>query len=71
MGDARNDHEALCILDRVDDAVVAHTHAEVVPACELYDPDRPRINGKTVDDALDSIAQRSLQSSIFASRGGL
>jgi hypothetical protein len=47
--DAGDQHDAIIVVDRVDDPVVADSDAEVVTAGELDRPDRAWIARKTVD----------------------
>jgi hypothetical protein len=60
VSDARDEHEPVGIVDRVDDSVVTDSNSVVVSAGELHDHHTSRIGGQTVDDSSNSIAKRAL-----------
>ena len=56
MGDPGDEHEALGVVDRVHDPVVAHADPEVVAAGELRRTSRARVGCEPVDRGLDPVA---------------
>ena len=70
MGDTRDHDEALSVVDRIDDAMVAYANAVVVTAGELRASDRTRIRGKTVDRESHTVADGSVESTKLSRRGG-
>ena len=59
MGDPGDEHEALGVVDRVHDPVVAHPDAKVVAAGELHGAVRTRLCREAVDRALDPVTYAS------------
>ena len=59
--DPGDEDEALRVVDRVDDPVVAHSDPKVVAARELDSPGWARIDGEPVDRVLDPLAQSAPQ----------
>jgi hypothetical protein len=66
--DSGDDDTPLRIVDRVDDAVVADAHSEVIPAGELANPGRPRILGEPVYRRPDPFARGTVKAPVSASR---
>jgi hypothetical protein len=68
MGDSGDDHTTSGVVDRVDDAVVAHTDAEVVATGELDRPSGARVDGKGIDGRADPLLDGPLQLPVLARR---
>jgi hypothetical protein len=56
VGDSGDDHQALVVVDGIDDAIVADSDSIVVAACELDHSFGPRLGSKTVDRGGDAVA---------------
>jgi hypothetical protein len=61
MRDSRHEHEALPVVDCVDNAVVADPDTVVVAAGELRYADRARVHGQRVDRDPDPVAERTME----------
>ncbi len=70
MRDASDDHESGCIVDGVDDSMIANPNAVVGPSSELCASDRSRVLGETVDREPYTIADGTLESAKLPRRGG-
>jgi hypothetical protein len=57
MGDAGYEYLTVAVVDRVDDAVVAHADAVVVLAGELHGARWARLVGESINRGTDSILQ--------------
>jgi hypothetical protein len=68
VGDASYQHQTVTLVDRVDDAIVAHADPVVVMACELDRARWARIIGERVDRGADSILEGSLEPTVGLSR---
>ena len=68
MGDSRDDHESLGIVDGVDDPVIADPDAEVVSTGELRRSGRAWLGRKGIDRGPDSFLDRPLELAVLASR---
>jgi hypothetical protein len=68
MRDARDEHEALDVVDGVDDPVVADAHTVVVSPGELHTAGRAWVRPEPVNGALNSVAHASLQTAKLAGR---
>jgi hypothetical protein len=67
--DPGDEDETLSVVNRVDDAVLTHSHAEVVSARQLLGAARPRVGRQAVDRGPDAVAQRPAQTLVLAGRG--
>jgi hypothetical protein len=66
--DPRDHDETLCIIDGVDDPVVADPDAVVVAPGELRRAARPRVPSESVDRLCDALEHRAVQTPIRANR---
>ncbi len=64
--DARDEHEPIGIVHRVDDPIVTDADPVVISAGELDDTCGPRLSRERIDRGADSLSQRTLKSSVVA-----
>ena len=67
MGDAGDEYEAISVVDGIDKAIVADANPKVVSARKLEDTRWPGIDRQAVNDRLDPVAKRAVQSPVLAS----
>jgi hypothetical protein len=68
VGHTRHENQALGILHRVNDPVVADADAVVVATRELHAADRPRVACERIDRIANAVAYRSLEPPELPSR---
>ncbi len=73
MRDARDEHEPIGIVHRVDDPIVTDADPIVISAGELDDASRPWLSRERIDRGADSLSQLQgelIQLSAFRSEDG-